>query len=48
MPANLESPRLQALRDQIAAGAGNEAIWQEIQRSGTPLIQSRSTRTTTW
>jgi enterochelin esterase family protein len=39
MTADPESPRLQALRTEIAAGAKPEAIWQELQRAGTPLIE---------
>jgi enterochelin esterase family protein len=41
-PDALISPRIKTLREELAAGkhAALDAFWQEVNRSGTPLIES--------
>jgi enterochelin esterase-like enzyme len=38
--SGLASPRLQALRAELAAGGSSDAFWAERQRAGTPLIEA--------
>ena len=40
----LQSPRLQALRQQLQSGGSTDAFWREVASQGTPLVEPWSER----